>query len=168
MLQQHCWWFCITWWWSLSTRSVSTKSLKHDQSIYVWNFTNLSFCRSIKKLEFEEKTNDVLKPEPFVTCKDCLRKLHQVCVLHNDHIWKDGFVCDSCHKHRGTKKTENSFTAEGLPTTHLSTSIETRVNNFLRRKKAESGKVHIRVVFSGDKTVEVKEGMKRWYDLFFS
>ena len=134
---------------------------------YVCNFTNLSFCRSIKKLEFEEKTNDVLKPEPFVTCKDCLRKLHQVCVLHNDHIWKDGFVCDSCHKHRGTKKTENSFTAEGLPTTHLSTSIEKRVNNFLRRKKAESGKVHIRVVFSGDKTVEVKEGMKRWYDLSF-
>merc|ERR1712020_226131 len=49
------------------------------------------------------------------------------------------------------------------PTTRLGTFIETRGNNFLRKKEAESGEVYIRVVFSGDKHVEVKPGMKRRY-----
>ena len=38
-----------------------------------------------------------------------------------------------------------------------------RVNNFLRKKEADSGDVHIRVVFSGDKHVEVKNGMLKRY-----
>ena len=56
---------------------------------------------------------------------------------------------------------DNRFTAKRLPTTRLGNFIETRVNNFLRKKEAESGEVYIRVVFSGDKTVEVKNGMKK-------
>ena len=73
------------------------------------------------------------------------------------------FVCENCHKKRSTKRVENRFTSKRLPTTRLGTFIETRVNNFLRKKEAESGEVYIRVVFSGDKTVEVKNGMKkRW------
>ena len=110
-----------------------------------------------------EKKNDVLERENFVTCGDCRRKLHQICVLHNDNIWKGGFICDNCHKRRGTKKIENKFSAKRLPTTRLGTWIETRVNNFLRKKEADSGEVYIRVVYTGDKTVEVKGGMKRRY-----
>lgn len=108
-----------------------------------------------------EKKNDVLERENFVTCGDCRRKLHQICVLHNDNIWKGGFICDNCHKRRGTKKIENRFSAKKLPNTRLGTYIETRVNNFLRKKEADSGEVYIRVVYTGDKTVEVKGGMKR-------
>lgn len=120
-------------------------------------------CRFVKKTEFVEKKNDVLERENFVTCRDCQRKLHQICVLHNDAIWKGGFICDNCHKRRGTKKIENKFSAKRLPTTRLGTWIETRVNNFLRKKEADSGEVYIRVVYTGDKTVEVKGGMKRRY-----
>ncbi len=71
------------------------------------------------------------------------------------------FVCDNCHKRRGTKKNENKYTAKRLPVTKLGTWIETRVNNFLKKKEAEAGDVHIRVVYTGDKVVEVKPGMKR-------
>ena len=71
------------------------------------------------------------------------------------------YVCDGCHKVRGTKRVENRFCAKKLPTTRLGTYIETRVNNFLRKKEADAGDVHIRVVYSGDKQVEVKQGMKK-------
>ena len=71
------------------------------------------------------------------------------------------FVCESCHKRRNSKRTENKYTAKRLPTTRLGTYIENRVNNFLRKKEAESGEVHIRVVYTGDKHVEVKGGMKK-------
>lgn len=73
------------------------------------------------------------------------------------------FVCDNCYKRRGTKRLEHKYTAKRLPTTRLGNYIETRVNNFLRKKEADSGEVYIRVVFSGDKHVEVKGGMKRRY-----
>jgi E1A/CREB-binding protein len=46
-------------------------------------------CRLIKKEEFKTAKNDVLELEPFVTCSDCGRKLHQVCVLHFENIWKE-------------------------------------------------------------------------------
>ncbi len=71
------------------------------------------------------------------------------------------FYCASCVKRRPIKKSENKYTAKRLPTTRLSNYIETRVNNFLRKKEADAGEVYIRVVYSGDKTVEVKPGMKR-------
>ncbi len=74
------------------------------------------------------------------------------------------FVCTNCHKRRGSKRTDNKYTAKRLPTTRLGNYIETRVNNFLRKKEADSGEVYIRVVFSGDKHVEVKGGMKRRYN----
>jgi E1A/CREB-binding protein len=47
-----------------------------------------------------------------------------------------------------------------LPTTKLGTYIETRVNNFLKKKEAGAGEVVIRVVASSDKIVEVKPGMR--------
>lgn len=70
------------------------------------------------------------------------------------------FKCDACHKAAGTNRKDNKYTAKKLQTTRLGSYIETRVNNFLRKKEADSGDVHIRVVFSGDKQVEVKPGMK--------
>jgi len=117
----------------------------------------------IKKSDFVEKKNDVLEREPFVTCGDCKRKLHQVCVLHNESIWRSGYICDNCHKIKSSKRNENRYTAKRLPTTRLGTYIETRVNNFLRKKEADSGEVYIRVVYTGDKQVEVKGGMKKRY-----
>ena len=72
------------------------------------------------------------------------------------------FKCDGCHKAAGTTRKQNEkFTAKKLQVTRLGSYIETRVNNFLRKKEADSGDVHIRVVFSGDKQVEVKPGMKQ-------
>lgn len=82
--------------------------------------------------------------------------MHQI-----THIFIYRFVCVSCHEKRNSKRIDNRFTAKRLPVTRLGNFIETRVNNFLRKKEAESGEVYIRVVFSGDKTVEVKNGMKK-------
>ena len=45
-------------------------------------------------------------------CLECGRKLHQICVLHVDVIWTDGFICDGCRKQKNIKKKENKFTAK--------------------------------------------------------
>merc|ERR1719442_201238 len=117
----------------------------------------------IPKDQFKSAKNDVLEPEPFIDCEDCGRCLHQVCVLHFDQISRQ-FKCDNCHKAAGTtRKNQDKFSAKKLQTTRLGSYIETRVNNFLRKKEAESGDVYIRVVYTGDKQVEVKGGMKRRY-----
>ena len=50
--------------------------------------------------------------------------------------------------------------AKRLPTSKLGVYIETRVNNFLKKKEAGAGEVSIRVVASSDKLVEVKPGMR--------
>lgn len=121
----------------------------------------LSVCHSqIKKDQFKEMKNDHLELEPFVCCLDCGRKLHQICVLYLESIWPNGFVCDNCLKKKSEKRKENRFSAKRLQPTKLSIYIETRVNNFLKKKEAGAGEVHIRVVSSSDKLVEVKPGMR--------
>ncbi|XP_045763307.1 histone lysine acetyltransferase CREBBP isoform X11 [Maniola jurtina] len=115
---------------------------------------------AIKKDQFKEMKNDHLEQEPFVVCMDCGRKQHQICVLHHDQIWPLGFCCDNCLKKKGAKRKENKFSAKKLPTSKLGIYIETRVNNFLKKKEAGAGEVHIRVVASSDKMVEVKPGMR--------
>ncbi|XP_030564506.1 CREB-binding protein isoform X1 [Drosophila novamexicana] len=115
----------------------------------------------IKKDQFKEMKNDHLELEPFVDCQECGRKQHQICVLWLDSIWPGGFVCDNCLKKKNSKRKENKFNAKRLPTTKLGVYIETRVNNFLKKKEAGAGEVHIRVVSSSDKCVEVKPGMRR-------
>ncbi|GIY41122.1 CREB-binding protein [Caerostris extrusa] len=85
--------------------------------------------------------NDHLEQEPFVECTDCGRKLHQICVLHFEVIWPEGFTCDNCLKSKGKKKKENKFTS----------------------KNCGAGEVTIRVVSSSEKFVEVKPGMKARY-----
>ncbi|CAL1601790.1 unnamed protein product [Knipowitschia caucasica] len=115
----------------------------------------------ISKDQFERKKNDVLDPEPFVECKDCGRKMHQICVLHYEVIWPSGFICDNCSKKSGKTRKDNKFTAKRLQSTRLGTFIEDRVNKYLKRQNhPEAGEVFVRVVASSDKTVEVKPGMK--------
>ncbi|XP_043945276.1 CREB-binding protein [Protopterus annectens] len=116
---------------------------------------------TILKEQFEKKKNDTLDPEPFLDCKECGRKMHQICVLHYEIIWPTGFICDNCLKKTGRTRKENKFTAKRLQTTRLGNHLEDRVNKFLRRQNhPEAGEVFIRVVASSDKTVEVKPGMK--------
>ncbi|XP_032086357.1 CREB-binding protein [Thamnophis elegans] len=116
---------------------------------------------TISKDHFEKKKNDTLDPEPFVDCKECGRKMHQICALHYDIIWPSGFVCDNCLKKTGRTRKENKFSAKRLQTTRLGNHLEERVNKFLRRQNhPEAGEVFVRVVASSDKTVEVKPGMK--------
>uniref|UniRef100_A0A182KA15 histone acetyltransferase n=1 Tax=Anopheles christyi TaxID=43041 RepID=A0A182KA15_9DIPT len=114
----------------------------------------------IKKDQFKEMKNDHLELEPFIDCLDCGRKQHQICVLYLESIWPGGFVCDACLKKKAQKRKDNKFNAKRLPTSKLGTYIETRVNNFLKKKEAGAGEVHIRVVSSSDKMVEVKPGMR--------
>uniref|UniRef100_A0A8C4IIE3 histone acetyltransferase n=1 Tax=Dicentrarchus labrax TaxID=13489 RepID=A0A8C4IIE3_DICLA len=115
----------------------------------------------ISKDQFERKKNDVLDPEPFVECKDCGRKMHQICVLHYEVIWPSGFICDNCLKKSGKTRKENKFSAKRLQSTRLGMYIEDRVNKYLKRQNhPEAGEVFVRVVASSDKTVEVKPGMK--------
>uniref|UniRef100_A0A8C2I6Z6 histone acetyltransferase n=1 Tax=Cyprinus carpio TaxID=7962 RepID=A0A8C2I6Z6_CYPCA len=115
----------------------------------------------ISKDQFERKKNDTLDPEPFVECKDCGRKMHQICVLHYEVIWPLGFICDNCLKKSGKTRKENKFSAKRLQATRLGTYIEDRVNKYLKRQNhPEAGEVFVRVVASSDKTVEVKPGMK--------
>ncbi|XP_026065853.1 CREB-binding protein-like isoform X2 [Carassius auratus] len=115
----------------------------------------------ISKEQFEKKKNDMLDPEPFVECKDCGRKMHQICVLHYDVIWPSGFICDNCLKKSGKTRKENKFSAKRLQSTRLGSYIEDRVNKYLKRQNhPEAGEVFVRVVASSDKTVEIKPGMK--------
>ncbi|KAH1187208.1 hypothetical protein KIL84_019957 [Mauremys mutica] len=116
---------------------------------------------TINKEQFSKRKNDTLDPELFVECIECGRKMHQICVLHNEIIWPSGFVCDGCLKKTGRTRKENKFSAKRLPSTRLGTFLENRVNEFLRRQNhPESGEVTVRVVHASDKTVEVKPGMK--------
>uniref|UniRef100_A0A672TB37 histone acetyltransferase n=1 Tax=Sinocyclocheilus grahami TaxID=75366 RepID=A0A672TB37_SINGR len=115
----------------------------------------------ISKDQFERKKNDTLDPEPFVECKDCWRKMHQICVLHYEAIWPLGFICDNCLKKSGKTRKENKFSAKRLQVTRLGTYIEDRVNKYLKRQNhPEAGEVFVRIVASSDKMVEVKPGMK--------
>ncbi|KAG9483906.1 hypothetical protein GDO78_009691 [Eleutherodactylus coqui] len=116
---------------------------------------------TISKEQFSKRKNDTLDPELFVECLECGRKMHQICVLHNETIWPTGCVCEGCLKKTGRTRKENKFSAKRLPTTRLGTFLENRVNEFLRRQaNPEAGEVIVRVVHASDKTVEVKPGMK--------
>jgi E1A/CREB-binding protein len=119
--------------------------------------------QTIPKNQFIECKNDHLDVEPFLECKDCGRKLHQICVLHLDQIWPEGFTCDACLRRDGRRRKDNKFCAKRLSQSKLGNYIENRVNNFLRKKDCGAGEVSIRVVASSEKYVEVKPGMKSRY-----
>ena len=118
------------------------------------------FCRKVTKEEFNFATNNRVEKEEMVECEDCGRKFHQVCVLHLQSISGSKFHCSNCTP--ADSKTAHRFTAKNLPTTRLSNFIEVRVENFLKRETSGTvEKVHVRVVFVGEKKVEVKPEMKQ-------
>ena len=147
--------YCLKCFSKISTDYVTVESFNLDP--------NLTGTTNVSKSQFVELKNDHLDLEPFIECKECGRMLHQVCVIHLDQIWPEGFVCDGCLKTKGKKRKDNRFTAKRLPHSKLGTFIENRVNNFLKEKEAGAGDVTIRVVSSSEKTVEVKPGMKARY-----
>lgn len=51
---------------------------------------NSGNMQTIPKSEFSEEKNNHLDVEPFINCKECDRKWHQVCALHLDQIWPEG------------------------------------------------------------------------------
>ncbi|XP_038056192.1 histone lysine acetyltransferase CREBBP-like isoform X2 [Patiria miniata] len=114
---------------------------------------------TIKKENFVKLKNDTLDIELFVDCLECGRKLHVICVLHNEVIWPEGFICDGCRKSKGIKK-ENKCNAKKLPSSKLGIHLESRVNKFLKCRNTGAGEVTIRVLASSEKTVEVKSGMR--------
>lgn len=130
-----------------------TYAIFYNIPIFDCMLSIIKHYRAIKKDQFKEMKNDHLEQEPFVVCMDCGRKQHQICVLHHDQIWPQGFCCDNCLKKKAAKRKENKFSAKKLPTSKLGIYIETRVNNFLKKKEAGAGEVHIRVVASSDKVI---------------
>ncbi|XP_065220138.1 histone lysine acetyltransferase CREBBP-like isoform X2 [Planococcus citri] len=114
----------------------------------------------IKKNQFVKATNSVPEMEPFVECLDCGRRSHQICVMYMDQMWYSRFVCKNCNKIKKVNKKESKLRARMLPITTLGTHMETRVNQFLKKKNAGAGKVTVRVVSSCEKTVVVKPAMK--------
>ena len=47
-----------------------------------------------------------------VACVHCGREMHQICVLHYDHIWSEGFQCNGCLKAKSLSRKENKLTAK--------------------------------------------------------
>lgn len=74
--------------------------------------TGVSGVQNIPKSQFNELKNDHLDIEPFIDCRDCGRKLHQICVVHMDSIWPEGYTCDPCLKAKAKKRKDNRFTAK--------------------------------------------------------
>lgn len=74
-------------------------------------------------------------------------------------------MCDACRKAKGMgKRKDNKFNASRLPQTKLGAHIEKAVNIYLKgEENDEAGYVHIRIVSSVDKKVEVKTGMRQRY-----
>lgn len=106
---------------------------------------------------------NVSTPEPFIVCGVCSRKQHQICVLYLKQMWPDGYVCDRCLTTEKAVRKENTFNAKNLPASKVDNHIEIRVNNFLKKKKVDAGRIHIRMLFHSNETVEVKAKMKNLY-----
>ncbi|VDP85670.1 unnamed protein product [Echinostoma caproni] len=132
--------------------SANLCTINRDANYYVF------FNKPISKDLFERRKNNVKEKEEYVTCNECGRRWHKVCALHMNEIWPTGFVCPGCLRERGLRRKENRFTAKKLPVTRLSTFLEKRVNDFLKKKEVGTGEVTIRVLASSDKTVEEIDG----------
>ncbi|XP_071497309.1 CREB-binding protein-like [Diadema antillarum] len=133
-------------------------NIQEDTVVLGNNQTNSQ--TTIKKKNFVKLKNDILEPEPMIECLECGRKLHQICVMHVEFIWTEGFICDGCRKQKNIKKKENKFTAKKLQNSKLGMHLENRVNKLLRDRNAGAGEVFIRVVSCAEKVVEVKPGMR--------
>ena len=73
------------------------------------------------------------------------------------------FVCTNCRESKKmVERKENRFNAKRLPQTKLGEHIEKRVNGYIKgaENNETAGYVHIRIVSSQNKTVDVRAGMK--------
>jgi E1A/CREB-binding protein len=117
----------------------------------------------LPKTVFLSAKNDIQEPEAMVDCIVCTRRWHQVCALHLDQIWPEGFICDTCIHDYNIKRKNNRYTAFKLLETDLAKVLEKRVNDFLRNEACQTGRVTIRILAASDKVCEVKPRLKKYY-----
>lgn len=91
-----------------------------------------------------------------MTCKFCDRKQHQICVLF---LGNQDFECERCAKKNGNQQNIKKYTANALPETQLSSSIEKRVRSYLEAVNV-CVRLHVRVVSASNQIAAVKPGMK--------
>lgn len=107
--------------------------------------------------------NDITTLEPFIDCRHCGRKLHQICVLYLKENWPNGFVCETCMTTMGATHKERTFNAKNLPRTKVDSHIEARLTNFLTKRKVNAGHVHIRMLCNSDDVIRVKPRMRNLF-----
>ena len=114
----------------------------------------------LHKSLFVPAKNDIQEPEAMINCVVCTRRWHQVCALHLDQIWPEGFICQTCLRDHNIQRKNNRFTAKKLFGTDLAYRLEQRVNDFLRNETCHTGRVTIRTLAASDKICEVKPRLK--------
>lgn len=112
---------------------------------------------------FQPAKNDIQERETMIECVVCSRSWHQVCALHLEQIWQEGFVCPTCVKQYSIRRRENPYVASRLTRTDLASRLEQRVNDFLRQEKCQTGRVTIRVLSASDKICEIKPRLRKTY-----
>ncbi|CAF2578142.1 unnamed protein product [Rotaria sp. Silwood2] len=117
----------------------------------------------IPKSLFALAKNDIKEPEAGIDCIICTRHWHQVCALHLDQIWSEGFICTTCIHQYNIKRKENHYIASKLSVNDLSSQLEKRVNDFLHNQGCQTGHVTIRILSSYDKICLVKPQLKKYY-----
>ncbi|CAF1255456.1 unnamed protein product [Rotaria sp. Silwood1] len=117
----------------------------------------------IPKTLFISAKNDIQEPEIMIECIVCTRRWHQICALHLNEIWPEGFICNTCLRQYNIKRKENSYIAQKLTVTDLSSQLEQRVNTFLFDKNCYESRVTIRVLASSDNICKVKPQLKKYY-----
>ncbi|CAF3683323.1 unnamed protein product [Rotaria sp. Silwood1] len=136
-------------------------SVKSD-SIFVGDDPAQTLVELPKNLFISAK-NDIQEPETMIDCIVCTRRWHQVCALHLDQVWPEGFICDTCLREYNIKRKENRYTSFKLTETDLAKVLEKRVNDFLRNEGCQTGRVTIRILAASDKVCEVKPRLKKYY-----
>jgi E1A/CREB-binding protein len=136
-------------------------SVKGD-SIFVGDDPVQTFVEIPKHLFLQAK-NDIQEFEAMIDCIVCTRRWHQVCALHLDQIWSEGFICNTCIHEYNIKHKNNRYTASQLTETDLSKVLEKRVNYFLCYEGCQTGRVTIRVLSTSDKVCKIKPRLKKYY-----
>ncbi|CAF3661478.1 unnamed protein product [Rotaria sp. Silwood1] len=136
-------------------------SIKSD-SIFVGDDLTQTLVEIPKSLFLLSK-KDLKEPEKMIDCIVCARRWHQVCALHLDQIWSEGFICNTCIREYNIKRKESPYTSSKLPINDLSSQLEKRVNKFLINEGCQTGHVTIRVLAASDKICNVKPQLKQYY-----
>ncbi|CAF3850511.1 unnamed protein product [Rotaria sp. Silwood1] len=132
------------------------------ESIFVGDDPTQKLVEISKKL-FLRTENDIEEREIMTNCIVCTRRWHQICALHLDQIWSEGFICNTCIYQYNIKRKENCYIAQKLTVTDLSSQLEQRVNKYLFDKDCHESHVTIRVLASSDKICKIKPQLKKYY-----